>query len=175
VLEQFRAGEILKSQDLLETNEVPSMDSEYIARGSAIAARKLGGEMMIMSATDSTFFSLNEVATVIWQAADGRTPLSELVVQTVCQQFEVEAEGAIRDASEFADELSRHPILAFSNQPISGASREVAAADLETRVSPRKPYVKPGFRFERTFETTALACGKINSNQLQCGFNRKNS
>jgi len=49
---------------------------KYIARSSAIAARLIGGEMMIMSAVDSTFFTLNEVATLIWQAADGRTPLS---------------------------------------------------------------------------------------------------
>ena len=47
------------------------MAETYIARSTAIAARILGGEMMIMSALDSTFFTLNEVATVIWQAADG--------------------------------------------------------------------------------------------------------
>ena len=48
----------------------------------------LGGEMMIMSAVDSTFFTLNPVATVIWQAADGRTQLSEIVEQQVCSEFE---------------------------------------------------------------------------------------
>jgi hypothetical protein len=37
----------------------------------------------------------------------------------------------------------------------------------------RKPYSKPTFRFERAFETTALSCGKVNPNQLQCKFNRK--
>ena len=26
---------------------------------------------------------------------------------------------------------------------------------------PRKPYVKPEFRYERAFETMALACGKM--------------
>ena len=52
------------------------MTETYIARSPAIASRMLGGEMMIMSAVDSTFFTLNPVATVIWQAADGHTPLS---------------------------------------------------------------------------------------------------
>jgi hypothetical protein len=47
----------------------------YIARSSAIAARALAGEMMVMNSADSTFFTLNEVATAIFQAADGRTPL----------------------------------------------------------------------------------------------------
>ena len=55
------------------------MSDRYIARSTQIAARVLGGEMMIMSAVDSTFFTLNEVATAVWQAADGRTPLSEIV------------------------------------------------------------------------------------------------
>ena len=45
------------------------MPETYIARSSAIAARMLAGEMMIMNSADSTFFTLNEVATVIWQAA----------------------------------------------------------------------------------------------------------
>jgi hypothetical protein len=40
---------------------------------------------------------------------------------------------------------------------------------------PRKPYRKPSFRYERVFETMALACGKISPSQPQCRFNRKNS
>ena len=43
----------------------------YVARSSEIAARRLGDEMMIMSGRDSTLFTLNEVATIIWEAADG--------------------------------------------------------------------------------------------------------
>jgi hypothetical protein len=41
--------------------------------------------------------------------------------------------------------------------------------------SRKKPYIKPAFEFERAFETMALACGKINTTQAQCKFNRKNS
>ena len=39
----------------------------------------------------------------------------------------------------------------------------------------KKPYFKPEFRFERAFETMALACGKIRATQPLCRFNRKNS
>lgn len=98
------------------------MSEKYIARSSAIAARMMGGEMMIMSATDSTFFTLNPVATVIWQAADGKTPLSEIVANKVCQEFEVEAEAAERDAEQFVEELSKHGILLVSQRPISDVS-----------------------------------------------------
>ena len=45
-----------------------------------------------------------------------------------------------------------------------------------TDIPPRKrPYERPAFRFEGVFETSALACGKANSHQGQCQFNRKTS
>ena len=94
------------------------MAETYIVRSAAIAARKLGGEMMIMSAVDSTFFTLNEVATVIWQAADGRTPLSEIIERRVCAEFDVEPEVARQDAEQFVTELSQHRILLVSDSPI---------------------------------------------------------
>ena len=48
-----------------------SESKQYVARSKEIAARRLGGETMIMSGRDSTLYTLNEVATVIWEAADG--------------------------------------------------------------------------------------------------------
>lgn len=39
----------------------------------------------------------------------------------------------------------------------------------------KKPYHKPSFRYERVFETMALACGKVSPTEGQCRFNRKNS
>ncbi len=39
----------------------------------------------------------------------------------------------------------------------------------------RKPYQKPAFRFERVFETMALACGKIGPTERSCRINRKTS
>jgi len=38
-----------------------------------------------------------------------------------------------------------------------------------------RPYQQPAFRFERVFETMALACGKISPTQSHCRFNRKSS
>jgi hypothetical protein len=98
------------------------MAERYIARSTAIAARMLGGEMMVMSAADSTFFTLNKVATVIWQAADGRTPLSEIVAGKICQEFDVDEDRAQRGAERFVDELSQHGILLVSDQPLLNSS-----------------------------------------------------
>jgi hypothetical protein len=99
------------------------MTTKYIAHSSAIAARRLGDEMIIMSAVDSTLFTLNPVATAIWEAADGRTPLADIVTSAVCGEFEVEPEIAYRDAEALVDELAGRGILLVSDQPI-GAPAE---------------------------------------------------
>jgi hypothetical protein len=98
------------------------MSVKYIAKSSAIASRLLGGEMMVMSSADSTFFTLNPVATVVWQAADGVTPLSDIVADRVCAEFEVDAETAQRDVERFVEELSQHGILLVSETPIAGSA-----------------------------------------------------
>ena len=94
------------------------MSLVYIARVKEVAARSIGGEMMIMSARDSTLFSLNETATAVWQAADGVTPLAEIVRQSVCANFEVDPATALRDAEELVEGLAKHGILKLSDQPI---------------------------------------------------------
>jgi Coenzyme PQQ synthesis protein D (PqqD) len=95
------------------------MPETYIARSSAIAARLLAGEMMVMNSADSTFFTLNEVATAIWQAADGKTPLREIVREKVCEQFDVDPGQAQADAEQFVSELSGHGILLVADHPLA--------------------------------------------------------
>ena len=34
--------------------------------------------------------------------------------------------------------------------------------------SEKKPYEKPGFRYEQVFVTTALSCGKVDPTQQSC-------
>ena len=103
------------------------MSETYIARSSAIAARVLAGEMMVMNSVDSTFFTLNEVATAIWQAADGATPLREIVRKQVCGQFEVDPAQAQSDAEQFVTELSSYGILLVSDHPLTTATPSEAA------------------------------------------------
>ena len=95
------------------------MSPLYIARSREIAARELDGEMMIMSARDSTLFSLNELGTIIWQAADGATPLEEIVAQKICLEYDVEPAEALKDAETFVRELAEHGIMLLSDRPIA--------------------------------------------------------
>jgi hypothetical protein len=93
------------------------MSEKYISRSPAIAARMLDDEMMIMSVMDSTLFTLDDVASCIWRAADGRTPLSEIVQRSVCTEFDVDLETAYREAEELVDALAQHGILKVSDEP----------------------------------------------------------
>jgi hypothetical protein len=95
----------------------------YVARSKAIAARALGDETMVMSATNSTLFTLDEVASIIWEAADGVTPLDEIIANKVCAQYDVTPEVALKDAEALVEDLASHGILLLSDQPLAGASR----------------------------------------------------
>ncbi len=90
----------------------------YVARSPRIAARRLGEEMLVMSGQGSTLFTLNPTATILWQAADGATPLDEIVERRICSEFEVQPDEAMRDAEALAEDLARHGILLISEQPI---------------------------------------------------------
>jgi hypothetical protein len=91
----------------------------YVARSPRVAARMLGGEMLVMSGKDSTLFTLNPTATILWQAADGATPLDEIVELRICAEFDVKPEEAIRDAEALAEDLAKHGILLLSEEPIA--------------------------------------------------------
>jgi hypothetical protein len=100
------------------------MSRLYVARDPRVAARRLDGEMMIMSGRDSTLFTLNQTATILWQAVDGITPLEEIVDQKICADFEVERSLALEDAEALARDLAAHEILKISDQPITPKNAE---------------------------------------------------
>jgi hypothetical protein len=90
----------------------------YVARSPAVASRKLGCEMMIMSARDSTLFTLNETATILWEFADGSVPLDEIVELRICSEFDAKSVEAVRDAEALAKALADHGILRISQEPM---------------------------------------------------------
>ncbi len=98
------------------------MSRLFVARNPRVAARSLDGEMMIMSGRDSTLFTLNKTATILWQAADGTTSLDEIVEHRICTEFAVEPAEALQDAETLARELASHEILQISEQPITQAA-----------------------------------------------------
>ena len=92
----------------------------YFRRSPEVAARKFGDELMIMSGKTSALFSLNATASLLWQAADGKTPLSEAVEREICAQFDVDPAEAMADATEVLSDLVTHGIVEVSSQPAPG-------------------------------------------------------
>jgi hypothetical protein len=87
------------------------MDDVIVARATRVAARKVAGEMVILSADDSSLYVLNGVGTALWEAVDGRMPLSAIVDDVICRDYDVDRERARRDVQEFVTELIAHGVL----------------------------------------------------------------
>jgi hypothetical protein len=94
------------------------MTSRYIARHPMTASRELGGEMIVIFARDSRLFTLNEVGASIWKAADGATPIHEIVDRILCADYDVPAATAAADAEAFVEDLVQQGILVASDEPI---------------------------------------------------------
>ena len=97
------------------------MTSKRYARSPQVAARRLGDEIMIMSAPDSTLFTLNEVAALIWEASDGSLALNEIVERDICPAYDVPADLALQDAELLAEELVAHGILLLCEESVRAA------------------------------------------------------
>ncbi len=100
------------------------MSRLYLSRNPKVAARSFDGEMMIMSGRDSTLFTLNKTATILWQSADGTTPLDQIVEHRICAEFEVAPAEALQDAETLARELASHEILQISDHPMENHPSE---------------------------------------------------
>ena len=91
--------------------------SVYVSRGQRLAARKVAGEMVILSADDSSLFVLNEVGTSIWDAADGYRSIDD-IVDGVCREYDVDAGTARRDVETFVDALVAAGVLCTSDRAV---------------------------------------------------------
>jgi hypothetical protein len=95
------------------------MSDKFIRRSRKTAARMVGGEMVVLSVVDSSLYNLNAIASLVWQAADGATPLRAIVEERIVPQFEIDAETAYRDALELVVALGRHGILEVADAPLT--------------------------------------------------------
>jgi hypothetical protein len=91
--------------------------SRFVVRGARLAARKVGGEMVILAAEDSNLFVLNAVGTTIWEAADGRTSI-DAIADAMSLEYDVDPATARHDVEEFVEALAEAGVLSISNEAI---------------------------------------------------------
>jgi hypothetical protein len=85
----------------------------YPLQSSRTAWRVYDGEAIVLCSDDSTLNSLNAVGTMIWESADGKTPVSAIVAR-ICDEFEVDREQAERDTLAFIARLRERGLLTLS-------------------------------------------------------------
>ena len=95
-----------------------SVSERYPVQNPRAAWRVYDGEAVIISPDDSMMHTLNPVGTLIWEAADGRTPLTAIVTR-ICAEFEVDAARAEREARGFIDTLCQRGLLTLGDAPVA--------------------------------------------------------
>jgi hypothetical protein len=100
------------------------MSDVVVRRADRLAARRVAGEMVILSADDSSLYVLNELGTILWEAADGRTPLREIVDRRICAEFDVDPDTGLQDAAAFLDRLASHGIVELAPAPAAAGAQD---------------------------------------------------
>ena len=96
------------------------MLDEYVVKNNEKTAyRTINGEAVVVNLKDSTFHTLNPVATFIWEQADGQTK-TEQMIEKICQEFEVDRDTAEKDCLEFLGELVSKGLVVLSQNPPEG-------------------------------------------------------
>ncbi len=92
------------------------MPDRYPAQNPRVAYRVLDGSAVLVNPDDSTLYTLNPVATRIWEMADGQLPVSEIALR-LCGEFEVEQVTALRDTEVFLLAFQAKGLLTFADPP----------------------------------------------------------
>ena len=82
----------------------------HLAQNPKTAYRILEGEAVIVDPSSSMLYSLNPIATLIWEESSQGTTMEE-IVNRVMDEFEVERTVAERDCLEFARDFMDRGLL----------------------------------------------------------------
>lgn len=83
--------------------------SSRVRQGKRIAARQYGEQAVVVALDVQQVLSLNEVATFLWNHADGRT--AEELWTVLSDTYEVDLEEAESDVRQLLSELSSFGVL----------------------------------------------------------------
>ncbi len=81
-----------------------------VRRQKDVAWRMIDGEAVIITPSDSTMHTLNDVGTRIWELMTGQRSLLDMA-QVLCKEFEVEQERAEKDTIWFVECLAKKGLV----------------------------------------------------------------
>lgn len=92
------------------------MLDKYLLRSNSTAYRTINAMALVVGAPEGKLRTLNEAGTFIWEQADGKHTLAEIIDQ-MCEKFDVDYAQAEQDAVAFIQELVSKNMLVLNGMP----------------------------------------------------------
>ncbi len=93
-----------------------SMLQSYPAPHNQVAGRVIDNEAVLVLSQSGEVQVLNEVGARIWELTDGTRTVAQ-VAQAIADEFDVSAEQAQADVSEFVAQLVAQNVLVLGERP----------------------------------------------------------
>lgn len=93
------------------------LNKYLIKNDQKIAYRVIDEETIIINLEKSTFHSLNPVASLIWQEADGKNQI-KTIIQKITNDFDANAETVQKDCIELINDLLNNDLAFLSSNPV---------------------------------------------------------
>ncbi|MFA4842700.1 MAG: PqqD family protein [Candidatus Omnitrophota bacterium] len=90
----------------------------FVRQNQELAFRIIEDEAIILTPQDGMLHNLNPVATRIFELANGRRRIKDIVTSIV-EEFAVKDDIARRDAIRFIEDLAHKKLLVLSSNPAS--------------------------------------------------------
>jgi len=88
----------------------------YVSKNKEIAYRVIEDEAIILTPEDGMLHNLNPVATVIFESANGKRQVKDIIGK-ICEEFDIEERVAHRDCLNFIEDLVHKKMLILSGKP----------------------------------------------------------
>jgi hypothetical protein len=100
--------------EIIDLTKNRKLNKRFLKKGNWVT-REIAGETIIVPVRCHTndldsIYTLNEIATQIWQLLDGRTNVDH-IVEAVCQEYDISPEEARRDTLDFLQSLEAADLI----------------------------------------------------------------
>lgn len=90
----------------------------YVAQNRELAYRVIEDEAVILTPEDGMLHNLNPVATRIFELANGKRKVKD-IVSHILDEFKVDEHTVKKDATNFIEDLAHKKLLVISDKPIT--------------------------------------------------------
>lgn len=95
------------------------LDKVLTKNYASIAYRVIDGQAVIVNLEESTLHTLNLVATRIWELADAKNMVMD-IIDKIYQEFEVDRDRLEKDCLEFVNRMISKGLFVLSSHPVGG-------------------------------------------------------